>query len=68
MSIQTNSEAKNSNRKNQQLIDSSDYLGPAASATDCTGLIPSGLTGQAELESYEEMYSFIPVKESSDKH
>lgn len=68
MSVQTNSDAKNSARKNQQLIDSSDYLGPAASAMDYTGLIPSGLTVQAELESYEEMYSFIPVKESSDKH
>ena len=53
---------KKSDVQNQQLIDASDYLGPAVSSTDCTGLIPSSLTNRAELEAYEEMYAFTPIK------
>ena len=53
---------KNADFQNQRLIDTSDYLGPAVSSTDCTGLIPSGLTDRAELEADEEMYAFTPVK------
>ncbi|MDO4295780.1 MAG: hypothetical protein Q4D90_06435 [bacterium] len=32
----------------------------AASTSDCTGLIPALPTSEAELESYEEMYPFLP--------
>ena len=35
-----------------------DYLGKAASATDCTGLIPFGPTDQAQLDSYQDVYPF----------
>ena len=51
--------------ENQRIIDSYDYLGPAASATDCTGLIPSGLDNQAELDAYEELYPFTPPETPS---
>ena len=30
----------------------------AASATDCTGLIPSGPVDNAELESYQQTYDY----------
>lgn len=45
---------------NQEIIDAYDYLGNAASTTDCTGLIPSEPTSEAELESYQELYHFEP--------
>ena len=32
----------------------------ACSAQDCTGLIPAGLDNEAELEAYQELYSFLP--------
>lgn len=37
-----------------------DYLGKSASATDCTGLITHGPVNQAALESYQQVYSFLP--------
>ncbi len=36
-----------------------DYLKPA-STQDCTGLIPSGLVDESEIEHYEELYPFLP--------
>lgn len=38
---------------------------PTCSSMDCTGLIPSLPTSEAELESYEELYPYItyPVKD-----
>lgn len=47
---------------NQEIIDSYDYLSSAASACDCTGLIPSAPSSSAELESYEAIYPFEPPK------
>ena len=35
------------------------YLKPC-SAQDCTGLIPKGLSDEAELQNYEELYPFLP--------
>lgn len=32
----------------------------AYSAYDCTGLIPSKPTNEAELESYNEVYNYLP--------
>lgn len=32
----------------------------ACSANDCTGLIPSLPQSKAEMESYEELYHFLP--------
>lgn len=45
---------------NQEIIDSYDYLSNAASAQDCTGLIPSEPVSAEELESYEDLYHFLP--------
>lgn len=36
-----------------------DYI-KSGSATDCTGLIPSAALDDDELESYREVYSFLP--------
>ena len=51
-----------------------DYI-KAASAQDCTGLIPSGIRNTSEIENYEELYPFLPFyckdeeywQESSEK-
>ncbi len=52
---------------NQELIDSYDYLTSAASSQDCTGLIPSAPLTDAELDSYEELYPFLPPVPHTDK-
>lgn len=36
----------------------------AASFRDCTGLIPTPPQNEAEIESYEELYPFLPPEES----
>lgn len=46
---------------NQEIIDSYDYLAGAASSQDCTGLIPSAPLNDTELDSYEELYPFLPL-------
>ena len=51
---------------NQELIDSYDYLATAASSHDCTGLIPSAPLNPAELDSYEELYPFLPPVSSAN--
>ncbi len=45
---------------NKDIIDSYDYLGNAASTTDCTGLIPSAPASKAEKEAYEDVYMYTP--------
>lgn len=62
-----NKEKKESKRSNQERIDACDYLASAASAMDCTGLIPSAPTSRAELEAYEELYPFLPPVEKAKK-
>ncbi len=47
-------------KSNQEIIDSYDYLSNAASSQDCTGLIPSLPMSDEELESYEDIYHFLP--------
>lgn len=47
-------------KTNQEIIDSFDYLSNAASSQDCTGLIPSEPSSKAELESYEDVYHYLP--------
>lgn len=37
-----------------------DYIN-SASATDCTGLIPSAPVSEAELDAYEELYPYLPT-------
>lgn len=53
-------------RTNEEIIDSFDYLSNAASSQDCTGLIPSLPESEAELESYEDLYHFLPPKSKKD--
>lgn len=55
------------NRQNQEIIDSYDYLASAASSQDCTGLIPSAPLTDAELDSYKELYPFLPPVPSASK-
>lgn len=55
-----NKHSKNVKKTNQDIIDSFDYLGNAASSMDCTGLIPSAPVSEAEIESYEAVYNFRP--------
>lgn len=47
-------------RKNQKIIDDYDYLSNAASSGDCTGLIPAPPQNEAELESYCDLYQYLP--------
>ncbi len=46
-------------KSDYSIPDDYDYLN-VSSATDCTGLIPAGPFGEAELESYEQLYPFLP--------
>lgn len=55
-----NSEKNKKQKSNKEIIDSYDYLSNAASAQDMTGLIPSRPDSIDELESYEDMYHFLP--------
>lgn len=48
------------NRKQETPTDDYDYLGKSASAMDCTGLIPSAPTSSYELDSYEDLYDYLP--------
>ena len=51
MKKEKHSDISSRKKSNQKIIDSYDYLSNAASAQDCTGLIPVGPTNSAELES-----------------
>lgn len=66
MKKQKHSKILSREKSNHEIIDSYDYLSNAASAQDCTGLIPSGPASKAELESYEEVYHYQPPKIDPD--
>ena len=51
---------KKVDKENQSIIEEFDYLSKAASSQDCTGLIPSEPVSEAEIESYEDLYHFLP--------
>ena len=51
---------KQIDKENQKIIDEYDYLSNAASSQDCTGMIPSEPVSTEEIESYEELYHFLP--------
>lgn len=55
----------NSVKKKRDKLPAYDYLG-ASSAQDCTGLIPSLPTEKEEIESYEELYPFLPPRISDE--
>lgn len=56
----TSKNKANQTKTNKEIIDSYDYLSNAASSQDCTGLIPAAPVSAAEVESYEELYHFLP--------
>lgn|GEM_PF-194628 len=58
---------KKKENENETIIESYDYLGRAASTTDCTGLIPSAPTNRYELESYEDIYYYRPPHIAKDE-
>lgn len=45
-------------KKNQEIIDSYDYLTNAASTTDCTGLMPTPAFTEEQRKSYDAIYHF----------
>lgn len=46
-------------KKRSPYTDEIDYL-KASSVQDCTGLIPSAIQNDEEVENYEELYPFLP--------
>lgn len=51
---------KNESEKDKYGVDFSESYIDSASATECTGLIPSLPQSDAEIESYDEVYQFLP--------
>lgn len=47
------------------IADNENYL-DSASANDCTGLIPSGIQSEEELDSYKDIYKFSPAQVNED--
>ena len=47
-------------KRNKDIIDSYDYLSNAASKQEMTGLIPARPLSEDELESYEDIFHFLP--------
>ena len=47
-------------KSNKDIIDSYDYLSNAASKQEMTGLIPARPLSEDELESYEDIFHFLP--------
>lgn len=45
-------------KENERIIDDFDYLSNAASAQECTGLIPFLPTSEEELEAYNDVYQY----------
>ncbi len=43
-----------------------EYVCPSASWGDMTGLIPSGLENGSEIESYEDVYPYMPELEMTE--
>lgn len=53
--------------KNELKIeDSYDYLTHSASTTDCTGLIPTPASTEAEREAFQAIYHFMPKELNDD--
>ena len=52
--------SKKSEHVSQSILEEYDYIGNSASATDCTGLIPSAPLSRAERDSYQDIYHYQP--------
>ncbi len=61
------SEKKESNKKAESTTSKNNYDIDiqACSTMDCTGLIPSAPQSESELESYEDLYPYIPHAKSN---
>lgn len=60
-------EKQSENRIHMSSLDLDDSYIDSCSATDCTGLIPALPQSEAEIESYEELYHFLPKAKISKK-
>lgn len=61
MENQNSAEKKEERKKDIYRTDISENLLCTCSATDCTGLIPAGITDD-DLESYEQLYPYLPIQ------
>lgn len=52
--------------KDKQEFVQQDYI-KSGSSTDCTGLIPTAPLNDAEYDSYQELYSFLPPPPDEEK-
>lgn len=53
--------------KEDASFDDDDFDIQACATTDCTGLIPSLPQSEAEVEAYNELYSYLPeIKNRQD--
>jgi hypothetical protein len=43
-----------------------DYLARSASSTDCTGLMPTPASTEAEREAYQSLYHYMPTEINED--
>lgn len=50
-------------KTNQEIIDEADYLGPAGTARDMTGLIPANPPDEEGRESYQAIYPYLAKPE-----
>ncbi|HCT91579.1 MAG TPA: hypothetical protein DF613_09425 [Lachnospiraceae bacterium] len=55
-----NVQQKSKNKQDPYHTDATENLLCTSSATDCTGLIPAGITDD-ELDAYEQLYPYLPV-------
>ena len=53
---------KKNTKPNRQIIDEYDYLRKSCFFQDCTGLISFTPETEAELESYEDIYPYLPSR------
>jgi hypothetical protein len=53
-------------KKNEEIIDSYDYLANAASSMDCTGLMPTPAHTPEEREAYDAIYHMTANFPSSE--
>lgn len=59
---------KKNSKSEEKAVDtfSNSYI-DTCSANDCTGLIPALPQNEAEIESYEELYNFLPGMKDAAK-
>ncbi len=58
---------KKAKTDNEAIIDQYDYLANAASAQDCTGLIPANPKPGDMMDAYEDLYHYTPPKTDNSR-